>query len=137
MDRKSNGKAQKKTFPTNAIPPALSRGDIICPKCKGHCFVDAEGDVDWKTEWEVQCNKCWGAGKLDWIERIMGKPDPNPCRTLKGNWTMEMNEDITTLYDINLDSEILDALSKELAEKIDEEIIGNIIEFSVTKTKLR
>lgn len=134
MDRKNNGKAQKKTFTTS---PTLRQGDIICPKCKGHGFVDVEPDIDWKTDWEVQCNKCWGAGKLDWIERIMGKPNPFPLRTLKGNWTMEMPEDIVALYHCDLEQEIVDAMSYELSNKMDEEIIGNIIEFSVTQSKLK
>lgn len=93
--------------------------------------------MEWKSEWEIQCNKCWGAGKLDWVERIMGKPDPNPYRTLNANWTMETHEELVALYDCDLEKEILDAMGKELAKKVDEEIIGNIIEFSITKSKLR
>ena len=102
---------------------------MVCPKCKG------DGWLTGKNDWEYTCNKCYGAGKLDWIERIMGKAPPEP-RTLNANWTMEMEEDITCLYGIDLNQDIVEAMSTELANEIDQEIIENIVEFSVTKSKL-
>jgi len=96
-------------------------------------------DTNPDGDWESTCDRCWGAGKLDWIERIMGKA--NPRRSLKANWTIEVEDDLRAMYDVNLESEIFDAmrkeLAKELAEKIDEEIMGKIINLSITKTKLR
>jgi hypothetical protein len=129
LGRKSNGKSQTKIIST---PPTLNGGDIICPKCEGHGFVDHQ----YNEEWETQCDKCWGAGKLDWIERIMGKAPPRP-RTLKGNWTIEMEKDLVSLHHYDLDDEILAAMGREIADKVDEEIMENIVEFSVTKSKLR
>lgn len=128
MDRKSDGK--KETPRTSRrSPEPLSAGDVVCPKCKG------TGWLTGKNEWEIYCDKCYGAGKLDWVERIMGKPAPKP-RTLQGNWSMEMEKDMICLYDLNLHQEVSDAMAKELAKEIDEEIMENIIEFSVTKSKL-
>ena len=108
----------------------LLPGDIICDKCSG------KGWLEGKTDWYYNCDKCYGARKLDWVERIMGKANPFPKRALKANWTIEMEEDLVAIHDVNLESEIIDILAEELAEKVDEEIMGNIIELSVTKSKL-
>ena len=52
----------------------LLPGEELCPKC------DGEGEIlppDRDEHFGVQvCNKCWGDGKLDWIEMAMGKPMP-------------------------------------------------------------
>lgn len=56
----------------------------------------------------------------------MGKPNPHPRRTLKGNWTIEMHEDITALYDCNLESEIIDAFAEEIAKDVDKQILEQI-----------
>ena len=87
------------------------------------------------TEWEYTCNRCWGAGKLDWIEMAMGKPQP--IRKLDANWKMETHADIEAMYSCDFEKEIIDAMGKEIAEKVDEEILGKIINLSVTKSKLR
>ena len=44
----------------------LEPGEVICPECngKGTIIVQCIGNV---------CPMCWGAGKLDWIENIVGK----------------------------------------------------------------
>lgn len=127
MDRKSNGK--KKEGATSTAKPTLDPGDIICPKCKGTGWIVGEKD------WDYRCDRCWGAGKLDWIERIMGKP--SPYHTLKADWTLEEQEDLCGLYDSDLGQKIIDAMSEEIAKEIDEEIIGKMINISVTKSKLR
>ncbi len=51
----------------------LKEGEMICRQCKGHGeIIKKIDDIDriLKT-----CNKCFGTGKLDWIENIVGK-DP-------------------------------------------------------------
>lgn len=58
-------------------------------------------------------------------------------RKLKASWSMEVEKDLNTMYHVDLEKEILDSLGKELAEKVDEEIMGKIINLSVTKSKLR
>lgn len=44
----------------------LEDGEVICPKCKGH-------SPDYYSRY---CNRCFGVGKLDWIEMIIGKEYP-------------------------------------------------------------
>ncbi|MGD2072670.1 MAG: hypothetical protein PVG65_04185 [Candidatus Thorarchaeota archaeon] len=43
-------------------------GEVICDKCNGwgSLFTDDNNH-------SIQCNKCWGEGKLDWIEKATGK----------------------------------------------------------------
>ena len=48
----------------------IATGEVICPKCKGLAFMDRQQGA------YSSCNRCWGAGKLDWIELIMGKERP-------------------------------------------------------------
>ena len=44
----------------------LEGGEVICPECKGHSYHNCFR----------YCPKCFGAGKLDWIEMIIGKDEP-------------------------------------------------------------
>jgi len=49
----------------------LKEGEIICPKCKGkgtYCFKGVYSN-------KRICEKCFGSGKLDWVEIIVGKKD--------------------------------------------------------------
>ena len=103
----------------------LKEGEIQCPKCQGSGAEPGDFHSPAPT-----CSKCWGAGKLDWIDLIMGKP--NPHRTLEGNWTIEMEKDINACYGIDLHSEIIECLGKQIAEKIDEEIIEEIEKVNLT-----
>lgn len=41
----------------------LKEGEVICPKCH--------------AAHRVHCDKCWGEGKLDWIEAIVGRKRPD------------------------------------------------------------
>ena len=49
----------------------LSDGEVICPKCKGTSTRFGEGLDAFSS-----CDRCWGEGKLDWIDLIMGKEQP-------------------------------------------------------------
>ena len=81
----------------------LEEGEVLCPQCMGTGRAGSlkvkEKPVSY-TELDI-CGKCWGDGKLDWIDLVMGKPSPH--RTLKGDWTIEMGEDLNALYDVNLE----------------------------------
>jgi hypothetical protein len=45
-------------------------GDVICPKCKGLAYEEPQQGA------YSSCDRCWGDGKLDWIELVMGKEIP-------------------------------------------------------------
>lgn len=52
----------------------LKEGEVICNKCEGggswpQLFMKKEQAAYYR------CPKCYGSGKLDWIENITGKPD--------------------------------------------------------------
>jgi anaerobic ribonucleoside-triphosphate reductase len=49
----------------------LEVGEVWCPDCNG------VGGVCLKFERNLLCAKCYGWGKLDWIENITGRID-NP-----------------------------------------------------------
>jgi len=49
----------------------LSDGEVMCPKCEGRSTVYGQG-----TGMYNSCDRCWGSGKLDWIELVMGKERP-------------------------------------------------------------
>ena len=48
----------------------LTLGEVLCKECKGEGLVRVN-----KRPHAVKsmCNKCFGAGKLDWIEVVVGK----------------------------------------------------------------
>ena len=48
----------------------LNPGEVICDKCNGEIFIGDESNTE-------ICSKCLGAGKVDWIENIVGKMYPN------------------------------------------------------------
>lgn len=49
----------------------LKEGEVICPKCNGEGKIYG---VDYSYK---MCSKCWGVGKLDWIELAMGRKRPD------------------------------------------------------------
>jgi hypothetical protein len=47
----------------------LEPGEEICPHCEGK----GEEPGKYIEGYRMTCRKCWGEGKLDWIEMAMGK----------------------------------------------------------------
>ena len=58
-------------------PPELLPGEEICPDCSGTGLAEDYR----KYQFPPMCGKCWGAGKLDWIQMAMGK-SMNPCSSI-------------------------------------------------------
>jgi DnaJ-class molecular chaperone len=55
----------------------LENGEVFCSKCKGRGLVPNRGrrfPSPMTAAKYLTCDKCFGDGKLDWIERITGKP---------------------------------------------------------------
>jgi len=55
--------------------------------------------------------------KLDW----------RPLRKLKAHWSLEAAKDINMMFSVNIEKEIIDALSKDIANEIDKEILEKLI----------
>lgn len=60
-------------------PVDLKPGEMICSECKGKRFItkvyippNQFGKPKEKTDINT-CPKCYGAGKVDWVENIVGK----------------------------------------------------------------
>ena len=47
----------------------LKEGEVICDNCNGNTKN--------YTESIAVCTKCWGTGKLDWIDLCVGKKFPD------------------------------------------------------------
>ena len=57
----------------------LEEGEVICNKCNGKRKIETDKPKWWQlrlTEVESLCPKCFGDGKLDWIENAVGKKRP-------------------------------------------------------------
>jgi len=66
--------AIKETDPSNE-GVKISADEIICDKCNGTGFDNPKGSMVHKTYFN-QCSKCYGSGKLTWIENAIGKDSP-------------------------------------------------------------
>ncbi len=76
----------------------LKEGEYFCKKCNGSGDVPRSNATHRKN---LICSKCLGEGKLDWIEKAVGKRIPvinlkmetvilkERERKLKGKWTIE------------------------------------------------
>lgn len=85
----------------------LEDGEIVCDKCRG--------DNSWS------CTKCFGYGKLDWIENIIGKSES----LLRVSFS---NDGEFTTLDGALQvwmSKMADHLAKEIDKQILDGIKGN------------
>jgi len=58
----------------------LEKGEIICPECSGFGISEYIQEINIETYQSMigkeLCRKCQGAGKLDWIENLVGKENP-------------------------------------------------------------
>jgi len=57
----------------------LEEGEVICNKCNGKRRIRTDKPKWWQlrlSEVESLCPKCFGDGKLDWIENAVGKKRP-------------------------------------------------------------
>lgn len=78
----------------------LNPGEEFCPKCNG------KGKTLMKKDVTLTCSKCYGFGKLDWIENAMGKKLPSGEQIEQ--WAIE-------------------TMSQQIADEIDKEIIESVI----------
>lgn len=64
--------------------PLLDPGEHHCPKCDGT-------GLEYKPDGDVppHCKHCRGTGKLDWVEKVIGKQGPVMVRP--GVYTIEVD----------------------------------------------
>ena len=79
----------------------LEEWEVVCYRCNGKTstLLDKYGK-------RITCPKCYGEGKLDWIENVIGKRKP----------TRSILDDIA------------DHLAEELEKDIDKQIMKEIME---------
>ncbi len=61
----------KRSKPNTKLTLDESIGEVVCDKCNGWGNLYSE-EVERHI---IRCNKCWGIGKLDWIEKAVGKKE--------------------------------------------------------------
>lgn len=66
----ANIRAVEETKLDNIYGIELDCGQVVCPSCNGSCLGE------WEQPAYSSCERCWGSGKLDWIELAMGKERP-------------------------------------------------------------
>jgi len=83
----------------------LKEGEIKCPECDGT-------GIDKK---QLFCFKCYGDGKLDWIETVVGKKDPYVVlpKILNGEYPKLIAKDILSVQPMT--DEVSEAM-KELTK---------------------
>ena len=92
-------------------------------------------------EGEERCHICWGAKKIDWIEKIMGKPDPMAGMSCSSSSSSSSSTASHTSKPIiipednfEISDETERSMGARLREWVDSEIIDGIIQEScVTK----
>jgi len=52
----------------------IEEGEEVCPKCKGQGRVLKSGKIlASSAQMYLRCNICSGDGKIDWVEKVIGK----------------------------------------------------------------
>ena len=98
----------------------LEEGEVICDRCQGTCHEPNSNDND-ELCTEI-CGKCFGHGKLDWIENIIGKVR----KILSADWSFSSSANVKTIFSSNMEKELMETLAKEIAKEVDEEILREL-----------
>ena len=102
-------------------------GELICDKCEGRGSIPS---IQNPQTMASTCSKCLGAGKVDWVENILGKKPP-PMSATSSSWANSTSGH-------GIPQSFLDEASKKLADEIDMEIMGCIIkEAEQSKNKMK
>lgn len=92
--------------------PKLKVGEVLCRWCEG------KGRMFGTNYSYATCNKCFGTGKLDWIDNAKGGRTPRP---------LEFSFDTSaSMSYMNLSQTMLDEMAKDMAAEIDKEIFKSI-----------
>lgn len=81
----------------------LKEGEIICDNCHGNTVVPMHpGGVS-------ICTKCWGSGKLDWVEVCTGKAMPKhifSIPTIRTMYSKSILKELGSIQPITWDMQI-------------------------------
>lgn len=95
----------------------LKEGEVICSKCDGSGYArDDSNFVGYNF-----CSKCFGEGKLDWIDNILGKTVGSTTISMASTYVSTKSRD-------DYYKEIVERTARQLVEDIDREILKTIIE---------
>jgi len=103
------------------MPVSLNEelGEVICNECGGYGAIPRTVKID---EIQSVCQKCQGTGKLDWCQQVVGVAPPK-----QSTFGFSLKNCFEYFYDdnqnISYQQNIINKISKELAYKIDSEII--------------
>ena len=89
----------------------LEKGEEFCPKCGGYGTVPISRDrsnLSRSVKNTLTCDRCFGEGKLDWIEMAMGKRYQSIEDFLMKIWSQKIAQDV--------DKEIMSSLMQTLEE---------------------
>lgn len=88
----------------------INEGEVICDKCNGTGY----------SRKNVPCYKCRGTGKLDWVTNVMGRKKP---RMLTASFSQTSG---SSIFKNKIAKKYVDAMAREMAKKIDEEILESL-----------
>jgi len=111
-------------------------GELLCDKCEGK--GSTLSDQNPYTMASI-CSKCQGRGKVDWISHITGVPrlpdasssstssSSFSCVVSSGSYAFVGSTSGNGCINKDINDNIMYAMAKRLATKIDEEILDSII----------
>lgn len=105
-----------------------SKGEVICPVCNGTGKIPSDTQP-FSVTVEGICDRCQGKRKLDWVERITGVAPNTDAEFSIGDLTSSCTCAGVSISDElykDFEKQIVDRAAKELAEKIDKELIEAI-----------
>ena len=91
----------------------LNEGEVICDKCNGTGFWEKNG---------LQCYKCLGKGKLDWVTNVMG----GRRRPLVAQWGTSSMSSISSSNKV--EDKSVRIMAREIAKEIDKEILQSLLD---------
>lgn len=54
--------------------PNVKTHEVLCSDCEGTGYLPESTGINKKGKtYLVTCKKCWGSGKLSWLENVLGR----------------------------------------------------------------